>query len=97
MCASYCSTCFYFHSPLPLLQDAGALHNIGTAALVIQVTGTNWPRPSFTLLVTGLCRFRLDKLVMEVPYPVGVVTQLDKLSVDDGRSLDPAIKLSALC
>lgn len=66
-------------------QDVGALHNIGTAALVVQVTGTNWPRPSFTLLVTGLCRFRLDKLVMEVPYPVGVVTQLDKLSIDDGE------------
>ncbi|XP_034257095.1 lon protease homolog 2, peroxisomal-like isoform X1 [Thrips palmi] len=64
-------------------DDVGALHNIGTAALVVQVTGTNWPRPSFTLLVTGLCRFRLDKLVMEVPYPVGVVTQLDKLSIDD--------------
>ncbi|KAK3914653.1 Lon protease-like protein 2, peroxisomal [Frankliniella fusca] len=64
-------------------DDIGALHNIGTAALVVQVTGTNWPRPSFTLLVTGLCRFRLDKLVMEVPYPVGVVTQLDKLSIDD--------------
>lgn len=64
-------------------DDAGAFHNIGTAALVVQVTGTNWPRPSFTLLVTGLCRFRLDKLVMEVPYPVGVVTQLDKLSIDD--------------
>ncbi|XP_026287713.1 lon protease homolog 2, peroxisomal isoform X1 [Frankliniella occidentalis] len=64
-------------------DDIGAMHNIGTAALVVQVTGTNWPRPSFTLLVTGLCRFRLDKLVMEVPYPVGVVTQLDKLSIDD--------------
>lgn len=70
-------------------EDVGAFHNIGTAALVVQVTGTNWPRPSFTLLVTGLCRFRLDKLVMEVPYPVGVVTQLDKLSIDDDDDENP--------
>ncbi|KAJ4428722.1 hypothetical protein ANN_25715 [Periplaneta americana] len=60
-----------------------ALHRNGTAAVVVQVTGISWPQPSFTLLVTGLCRFRLEKLVMEVPYLVGVVTQLDKLVVDD--------------
>lgn len=59
------------------------LHTVGTAAVVVQVTGISWPQPAFTLLVTGLCRFRLEKLVMEVPYLVGVVTQLDKLAVDD--------------
>ncbi|GFG29005.1 hypothetical protein Cfor_10552 [Coptotermes formosanus] len=59
------------------------LHTVGTAAVVVQVTGVGWPQPAFTLLVTGLCRFRLEKLVMEVPYLVGVVTQLDKLTVDD--------------
>lgn len=69
-----------------VLQGTAPLHTVGTAAVVVQVTGISWPQPSFTLLVTGLCRFRLEKLVMEVPYLVGVVTQLDKLAVDDGSS-----------
>ncbi|XP_042883916.1 lon protease homolog 2, peroxisomal-like isoform X1 [Penaeus japonicus] len=55
------------------------LHEIGTAGVVVQVTGTNWPRPSYTLLVTGLCRFRLDSIIQEHPYPVGAVTQLDDI------------------
>lgn len=65
------------------MPGKAALHMIGTAAVVVQVTGITWPQPSFTLLVTGLCRFKLEKVVMEVPYLVGVVTQLDKLAVDD--------------
>ncbi|PNF19295.1 Lon protease-like protein 2, peroxisomal [Cryptotermes secundus] len=65
------------------ISGTAPLHTVGTAAVVVQVTGISWPQPSFTLLVTGLCRFRLEKLVMEVPYLVGVVTQLDKLAVDD--------------
>lgn len=51
--------------------------------IVVQVTGTNWPRPAYTLLVTGLCRFRLDSLAQESPYLVGVVRQLDKLPGED--------------
>ena len=61
-----------------------SLHSIGTAAVVVQVTGTNWPRPSYTLLVTGLCRFRLEALLQESPYLVASVTQLDKLQEDLG-------------
>ena len=52
----------------------------GTAAVVVQVTGTNWPKPLYTLLVTGLCRFRVDKLVQEDPFVIAEVTQLDKPS-----------------
>ena len=51
---------------------------MGTGAVVVQVTGTNWPKPLYTLLVTGLCRFRIDKIVMEEPYLIAEVTQLDK-------------------
>ena len=51
---------------------------MGTGAVVVQVTGTNWPKPLYTLLVTGLCRFRIDKIVMEEPYLITEVTQLDK-------------------
>ena len=49
----------------------------------MQVTGTNWPRPAYTLLVTGLCRFKLESLAQESPYLVGVVKQLDRLPGED--------------
>lgn len=64
-------------------EDLSSIHPIGTAAVVVQITGTNWPRPAYTLLVTGLCRFRLESLLQETPYPVASVKQLDKLSEDD--------------
>ena len=53
------------------------------SGIVVQVTGTNWPRPAYTLLVTGLCRFRLESLAQESPYLVGIVRQLDKLPGED--------------
>ena len=28
-------------------------YRIGSAAVVVQVTGTNWPRPAYSILVTG--------------------------------------------
>ena len=52
---------------------------MGTAGIVIQVTGTNWPRPAYTLLVTGLCRFKLERIVEKSPYLVASVRQLDRL------------------
>ena len=51
--------------------------------MVVQVTGTNWPRPAYTLLITGLCRFRIDEVLQETPYPVARVTQLDKLAGEE--------------
>ncbi|XP_073234262.1 lon protease homolog 2, peroxisomal-like isoform X5 [Porites lutea] len=59
-------------------DEESLLHAMGTGAVVVQVTGTNWPKPLYTLLVTGLCRFRIDKIVMEEPYLIAEVTQLDK-------------------
>ncbi|RWS29489.1 Lon protease-like protein: peroxisomal [Leptotrombidium deliense] len=64
-------------------DDRTNMHPVGTAGIVVQVTGTNWPRPAYTLLVTGLCRFKLESLAQESPYLVGVVTQLDKLPGED--------------
>ncbi|XP_075226367.1 lon protease homolog 2, peroxisomal-like [Lycorma delicatula] len=61
---------------------------IGTAAVVIQVTGTNWPRPAFTLLVTGICRFQLEKIIMEEPYPVGVVAIVDKFRMGEDTAVE---------
>ncbi|KAM8946685.1 lon protease homolog 2, peroxisomal isoform 2-T2 [Pelodytes ibericus] len=60
-------------------EDYPALHRIGTAALAVQVVGSNWPKPHFTLLVTGLCRFQIVEVLKERPYPIAVVEQLDRL------------------
>lgn len=70
-------------------EEGWSMHHLGTAGIVVQVTGTNWPHPSYTLLVTGLCRFRIDSLIQELPYLVGNVSQLDKLpGEDDSMDLD---------
>ena len=53
------------------------LHSVGTAASVSRITARSHPQPHFSLLATGLCRFRLESVEQEVPYLVGVVTQLD--------------------
>ncbi|NXB83295.1 LONP2 protease, partial [Vidua chalybeata] len=60
-------------------DDLPNLHRIGTAALAVQVVGSNWPKPHYTLLVTGLCRFQVLQLLKEKPYPVAEVQQLDRL------------------
>lgn len=56
-----------------------SVFRIGTAALAVQVVGSNWPKPHYTLLVTGLCRFQILQLLKEKPYPVAEVEQLDRL------------------
>ncbi|KAM9607774.1 lon protease homolog 2, peroxisomal isoform 1-T1 [Trichechus inunguis] len=70
-------------------QDLPPLHRIGTAALAVQVVGSNWPKPHYTLLITGLCRFQIVQVLKEKPYPVAEVEQLDRLeefpSASDSR------------
>ncbi|XP_031571247.1 lon protease homolog 2, peroxisomal-like [Actinia tenebrosa] len=56
------------------------VNTLGTAAVIVQVTGTNWPKPLYTLLVTGLCRFRIDSIIQEVPFLIGNITQMDSPS-----------------
>uniref|UniRef100_A0A671S6A0 Lon protease homolog 2, peroxisomal n=1 Tax=Sinocyclocheilus anshuiensis TaxID=1608454 RepID=A0A671S6A0_9TELE len=60
-------------------DELPSLHSIGTAGLAVQVVGSNWPKPHYTLLITGLCRFRVTQLLRERPFPVAEVEQLDKL------------------
>ncbi|KAM5297261.1 lon protease homolog 2, peroxisomal [Glossophaga mutica] len=60
-------------------QDLPPLHRIGTAALAVQVVGSNWPKPHYTLLITGLCRFQIVQVLKEKPFPVAEVEQLDRL------------------
>ncbi|CAM5093269.1 unnamed protein product [Natator depressus] len=60
-------------------DELPSLHRIGTAALAVQVVGSNWPKPHYTLLITGLCRFQILQLLKEKPYPIAEVQQLDRL------------------
>ncbi|KAI0230376.1 lon peptidase 2, peroxisomal [Lamellibrachia satsuma] len=67
--------------------DEFTLHTIGTAAVAVQVTGTNWPEPAYTLLVTGLCRFKIEEILQETPYPVARVAQLENVPGDENDDL----------
>uniref|UniRef100_A0A8D3EEX8 Lon protease homolog n=1 Tax=Scophthalmus maximus TaxID=52904 RepID=A0A8D3EEX8_SCOMX len=60
-------------------DDLPGLHKIGTAGIAVQVVGSNWPKPHFTLLITGLCRFSVSSLLKERPFVLAEVEQLDKL------------------
>ncbi|XP_048828613.1 lon protease homolog 2, peroxisomal [Brienomyrus brachyistius] len=60
-------------------EELPTLHGTGTAGLAVQVVGSNWPKPHYTLLITGLCRFRVIQLLRDRPFPMGEVQQLDKL------------------
>lgn len=50
---------------------------IGTAGIAVQVVGSNWPKPHYTLLITGLCRFRVSNLLKERPFVLAEVKILD--------------------
>uniref|UniRef100_A0A669EX45 Lon protease homolog n=1 Tax=Oreochromis niloticus TaxID=8128 RepID=A0A669EX45_ORENI len=55
------------------------LCRIGTAGIAVQVVGSNWPKPHYTLLITGLCRFSVSSLLKERPFVLAEVKQLDQL------------------
>uniref|UniRef100_A0A8C7QUP0 Lon protease homolog 2, peroxisomal n=1 Tax=Oncorhynchus mykiss TaxID=8022 RepID=A0A8C7QUP0_ONCMY len=69
----------YVFPRLILFCNYRSLISIGTAGLAVQVVGSNWPKPHYTLLITGLCRFRVAQLLKEGPFPLAEVEQLDKL------------------
>lgn len=77
-------------------DDGNVLHSVGTAGIVIQVTGTNWPRPAYTLLVTGLCRFKLERITEKSPYLVASVRQLDRLPGEESEVDETNAELSDL-
>lgn len=61
------------------IDDLPTLHKIGTAGIAVQVVGSNWPKPHYTLLITGLCRFSVSSVLKERPFVLAEVEQLDKL------------------
>jgi len=58
--------------------DDNVQDNLGTAAVVVQVSGTNWPRIQYTILVTGVARFRISRLIQEIPYAVAEIEPLSQ-------------------
>ncbi|XP_039618789.1 lon protease homolog 2, peroxisomal [Polypterus senegalus] len=67
-------------------DELPTLHRTGTAGIAVQVVGSNWPKSHFTLLVTGLCRFRTVTVVKERPFVVAEVEQLDQLEQYTGQA-----------
>mmetsp|Transcript_29064 Transcript_29064/g.94897 ORF Transcript_29064/g.94897 Transcript_29064/m.94897 type:complete len:877 (+) Transcript_29064:1163-3793(+) len=53
------------------------LHNVGTAARVLQLSRTEVPSLSYTLLLEGRCRFARGESVSEKPFLLSKVEQLD--------------------
>ena len=41
------------------------------------MTGTTWPRPAYRLLVTGICRIWVDRLLQQAPFPLATVTAME--------------------
>nr|XP_019960153.1 PREDICTED: lon protease homolog 2, peroxisomal isoform X2 [Paralichthys olivaceus] len=62
-------------------DDLPPLHKIGTAGIAVQVVGSNWPKPHFTLLITGLCRFSVSSLLKERPFVLAELLGMLDMSV----------------
>lgn len=58
------------------------LCRIGTAGIAVQVVGSNWPKPHYTLLITGLCRFSVSSLLKERPFVLAEVRLSLELILD---------------
>lgn len=40
-----------------------------------QVVSTNWPQPHYQLLISGLCRVRVEEIINLDPFPTAKVAQ----------------------
>ena len=81
------------------MQSVLQLHSVGTAASVLQVTAWSHPSPRYSLLLNGLCRFRLEEMRSELPFPTGRVTQLDYTPETGARHMHLAhlVTCTVLC
>uniref|UniRef100_A0A672YJL9 Lon N-terminal domain-containing protein n=1 Tax=Sphaeramia orbicularis TaxID=375764 RepID=A0A672YJL9_9TELE len=60
------------------------LFRVGTAGIAVQVVGSNWPKPHYTLLITGLCRFSVTSLLKERPFVLAEVQHM-RCPTEDGE------------
>ena len=68
---------------------------MGTAASVQQMTAWSHPVPRYSLVLAGLCRFRVEEVMRDVPFPVARVSQLDYRH--EGGTYDCRFQMSILC
>lgn len=66
---------------------------IGTAGIAVQVVGSNWPKPHYSLLITGLCRFRVSSLLKERPFVLAEV-KLSQYQRNTFLKIPPSVLLS---
>lgn len=62
----------------------------------MQVVGSNWPKPHYTLLITGLCRFQLVSVLKERPFVYAEVNDASarKLAVATAQRATPSLKVT---
>ena len=65
---------FFFLQKVSTSSASLCLYRIGTAGIAVQVVGSNWPKPHYTLLITGLCRFSVARVLKERPFVLAEVT-----------------------
>nr|CAB3263469.1 lon protease homolog 2, peroxisomal-like [Phallusia mammillata] len=53
-------------------------HPIGTAVIIMQISGMDEPPSKYMLLVHGLCRISVERITQNTPYVVAQVTQIGK-------------------
>ena len=74
-------------------DERARLHDVGTAARVVQIARKDSPVRSYTLLFEGRCRFAVDKLTAVHPFIVAEVRQLDAagngVQLNGGAGGDP--------
>jgi ATP-dependent Lon protease len=74
-------------------DERARLHDVGTAARVVQIARKDSPVRSYTLLLEGRCRFAVDKLTAVHPFIVAEVRQLDAagngVQLNGGAGGDP--------
>ncbi|XP_063218311.1 lon protease homolog 2, peroxisomal-like isoform X2 [Bacillus rossius redtenbacheri] len=73
-------------------DDAETLNKIATAAAVTHVSVTNHPQPSCVLVLTGLCRIAIRRVVSDSPHITAQVQQLDNQVDGDDEDDDPGLQ-----
>lgn len=56
--------------------------------LHFQVAGTTWPRHEYSILVTGVARFKIITILQNDPYAVAQIEAISRVSSDDRQDIN---------
>ena len=65
------------------VQISSTVHSYSFCAINFQVAGTNWPKLQYSILVTGIARFRITRIIQETPYAVAQIETLTNFFDED--------------